>query len=195
VDLANDGAAELVVTNGRPRGPGRVDPDDQEQVYYDAFDDDPTQVWVRRPGGGFVDAAGQVGLVHREVGLGVVTLDHDRDGRMDLLVTQPGAAPVLYRNVTEQRRHWLGIRLRDPASPGDARGLGARLEVVSAGRTTTHWMHTSGSYQSQAPAEVHVGLGRDARPVRVRVWWPGADAPQVLDAVRTDRVVTITREP
>jgi hypothetical protein len=198
VDLANDGEAELVVTNGRPREPGAVDPGDQRQVYYDAFDDDPTQVWVRRPGGDFVDAAGQVGLVHRDVGLGLVPLDHDRDGRTDLLVTQPGEAPVLYRNVTRPRRHWLAVRLRDPSSVGDARALGARLEVTSAGRTTTRWMHTSGSYQSQAPAEVHVGLGgrmgRDAGPVRVRVWWPGTDEPQVVDVATADRLVTITRE-
>jgi hypothetical protein len=193
VDLANDGEVEIVVTNGRHRAAGPVDPDDQQSVYYDAFDDDPTQVWVRGPDG-FVDVAAQVGVDHRDVGLGLVPFDHDRDGRPDLLVTEPGKAPVLYRNVTEPGRHWLGLRLRDPGAPGDARGLGARIEVTTrGGSTTTHWMHTSGSYQSQRPAEVHVGLGRDARPVRVRVWWPGAAEPQVVGSVRTDRLVTITR--
>lgn len=193
-DLANDGEAELVVTNGRHRPGGPVDPDDQQAVYYDAFDDDPTQVWVRRPHG-FAEAAAQVGLEHREVGLGLVPFDHDRDGRVDLLITHPGRPPVLYRNVTEPQQHWLGVRLRDPGSAGDDRGLGARIEVTTAGgTTTTRWMHTSGSYQSQRPAEVHVGLGEDAGRAQVRVWWPGAAAAQVVDGVDADRVVTITRE-
>lgn len=193
-DLANDGRVQVAVTNGVHPAPDPVDADDQEDVYYDAFDDDPTQLWVRAGSGEFVEVAARVGLAHDGVGFALVPFDYDRDGRVDLLVTEAGTGPRLYRNVTSPRRHWLTVRLDDPGSPGDSRGLGARVEVTTAGGgSTTRWVHTSGSYQSQQPAEVHVGLGGDARPVRLRVWWPGTVAPQVVRDVRVDRVVTVTR--
>lgn len=193
-DLVNDGRVQVAVTNGVHPGPDPVDADDQEDVYYDAFDDDPTQLWIRGDSGAFADVADQVGLAHDGVGFALVPFDYDRDGRVDLLVAEAGSGPRLYRNVTSPRRHWLTVRLDDPASPGDSRGLGARVEVTTAGgESTTQWVHTSGSYQSQRPAEAHVGLGGDAGPVRLRVWWPGASAPQVVRGVRVDRVVTVTR--
>jgi hypothetical protein len=192
-DLAGDGRLQVAVTNGWPPGDGEVDPDDQADVYYDTFGDDPSQVWVRDGGDAFVEVADRVGVDHDDVGFALVPFDHDRDGRVDLLIANGGGPPVLYRNVTP-RRHWLAIRLVDPTTPGNSRGLGARVEVTTAaGGTTTHWVHTSGSYQSQRPAEVHVGLGDDPGPVRVRVWWPGAEDPQRVRVTRVDRVISVTR--
>jgi hypothetical protein len=58
--------------------------------------------------------------------------------------------------------------------------------------TTTQWLHTSGSYEAQHPAELHVGLG-DAGVARIRVWWPGERTPQVVTAPGSDRLITVTR--
>lgn len=192
-DFANDGRVEVVVTNGRI---GRSDPapTSQAEVYYSVFVDDPTSFWVRAASGSYVEAAGSVGIDDREVSHGLVAFDHDRDGRLDLLVAHPGAPPTLYRNVTTPDRHWIGLRLRDGSAPGNRAGLGARVEVTStSGATTTQWLHTSGSYESQHPAELHVGLGEDGVD-RIRIWWPGDSRPQVVTDVRPDRLVTLSRE-
>ena len=195
-DFANDGRVQVAVTNGTHLGSAEVERGEQERVYYDTFRTDRSQLWVRRGPGSFADAADQVGLDHERVGFAVVPFDYDRDGRVDLLITHAGSPPTLYRNVTRPRGHWLTLRLEDPGTPGNAQGLGARVEVTTgAGDTTTHWLHTSGSYQAQRPAEVHVGLGDDARPVRVRVWWPGDPDPQQVRVSRVDRVVTVNRGP
>lgn len=194
-DLTNDGRVHVAITNGTHLASTTGDRDEQTSVFYDAFRTDRSQLWVRRGSGAFVDAARQAGIDHQDVGLGLVPFDYDRDGRVDLLITHARSAPVLYRNITTPRRHWLTLRLDDPTSPGNARGVGARVELSTGrGASTMQWVHTSGSYESQRPAEVHVGLGRDPGPVRVRVWWPGAAGPQEVRGVRVDRVVTITRE-
>ena len=194
-DFANDGRTQVAVTNGRIGSRAAIDPADQAEVYYDAFAHDPTAFLVRGADGAFVDVAGQVGIRDDSVSHALVVFDHDRDGRLDLLVANAGAAPYLYRNVSSPAHRWTGIRLRDPSTPGNRTGLGARIEVTStSGATTTRWMHTSGSYEAQLPAEVHVGLGQETVR-RIRVWWPGETAPQVLDDVGVDRVITITRTP
>jgi hypothetical protein len=193
-DFGNDGRLQVAVSNGRLGG-GAVDPHDQVEVYYDAFARDRTRFFVRGSDGFFTDVARQVGIRDHDVSHALVVFDHDRDGRLDLLVANAGAPPYLYRNVTLPRRHWLGIVLRDPSTPGNPTGLGSRVEVTSStGAVTTHWVHTSGSYEAQHPAEIHVGLG--AGTVRsIRVWWPGESAPQVVSGLQRDRLVTITRAP
>lgn len=193
-DFTNDGRVQVAVTNGTHLASAAVDRDAQESVFYQAFRTDASQLWIRRGSGEFADAAVQVGIDHEGVGLGLAPFDYDRDGRVDLLITHSRSAPVLYRNVTTPRRHWLTVRLDDPTSPGNGRGVGSRVEVsMGRGEPTTQWLHTSGSYESQRPAEVHVGLGGDKGPVRVRVWWPGATEPQVVRGVPVDTVVTVTR--
>lgn len=191
-DFGNDGRLQVAATNGR-RGGSTVDPHDQAQVYYDSFTRDRTRFFMQGSDGVFTDVARQVGIRDDDVSHALVVFDHDRDGRLDVLVANAGASPYLYRNVTLPRRHWLGIVLRDPSTPGNLAGLGSRVEVTSStGAVTTQWVHTSGSYEAQQPAEIHVGLG--AGTVRqVRVWWPGERAPQVVSGLPTDRLVTITR--
>lgn len=192
-DFANDGRTQVAVTNGRVGSSTAIDPADQAQVYYETFASDPTAFLVRAADGRFVDVAGQVGIRDDDVAHALVAFDHDRDGRLDLLVATAGSAPHLYRNVTTPLRRWTGIRLRDPRTPGNRSGLGSRIEVTStSGATTTRWMHTSGSYEAQLPAEVHVGLGEHGVR-RIRVWWPGETEPQVVERVAVDRVITITR--
>lgn len=192
-DFANDGRTQVAVTNGRIGSREAIDPTDQAEVYYDTFARDRTAFLVRAADGTFVDVADQVGIRDDDVSHALVVFDHDRDGRLDLLVANAGAPPTLYRNVTSPARRWIGVRLRDPFTPGNEAGLGARVEVTStSGVTTTRWMHVSGSYETQLPAEAHVGLGHDLVR-RIRVWWPGGTEPQVLDEVAVDRVITVTR--
>jgi hypothetical protein len=193
-DFGNDGRLQVAVTNGRLGG-DTVNPLDQAEVYFDAFTQDRTRFFVRGRDDVFTDVARQVGIRDDDVSHALVAFDHDRDGRLDLLVANAGASPYLYRNVTLPRRHWLGIVLRDPSTPGNTAGLGSRVEVTSSvGAVTTQWVHTSGSYEAQQPAEIHVGLGA-ATVRRVRVWWPGEGTAQVVSDVPTDRLVTITRTP
>ena len=190
-DFGNDGRLQVAVTNGRI-GPREVDAEQQADVYYDTFDHDPTSFFAQDRDGLYVDVAAQVGISDDAVGHALVVFDQDQDGRLDLLVAHAGAAPNLYRNVTRPRGRWLAVRLRDASTPGNSAGVGARVEITRTdGTTVTQWVHRSGSYESQQPAEVHVGLASSSTR-RVRVWWPGDEEPQVL-TTRLTGLVTIDR--
>jgi len=120
--------------------------------------------------------------------------DYDANGSLDLLVTEANGTPHLYRNDRPADRGWLTIRLDDPTRPGNRQGLGSKVVVTQEnGRRTTMWVSTDGSYESQKPAELHVGLGDRPRPVRVEVWWPGASRPQRIDDVAPRQILTIER--
>lgn len=181
-DLDNDGVREVVMTNG----------------YSIAADDaapsatDPLVLWRRDGDGRFTDVAAAVGLDDRGLGRALVPFDMDRDGDLDLLVANFGDAPRLYRNDSPARR-WLTVRLDDPSFPSNRSGIGARVVVTpEGGAPTTGWVIGGGSYESQVPTEVHVGLG-DAETARVEVTWPGGGEPQVLEDVDADQVLVVER--
>src|SRR5205085_8786310 len=57
---------------------------------------------------------------------GSAVADYDGDGRVDLAVTQNGAATRLYRNLTAKK----GLRIRLSAGPANPRGIGAIVRLA-----------------------------------------------------------------
>ena len=93
--------------------------------------------------------------------------DFDNDGRVDLVVTQNGAATKLYRN----RHGSPGLRVRLSGAPVNADAVGAMLrprygDILGAARQ----VHCGSGYWSQnSMAQV---FGGSRRPTHVAVRWP-----------------------
>ena len=94
--------------------------------------------------------------------------DFDRDGRLDLVVTQNGAATRLFRNA----RATPGLRVRLAGPAGNPAGIGAVLRLGDG----TRWgpareIHGGSGYLSQdASTQVLVFSGE---PRQLLVRWPG----------------------
>jgi hypothetical protein len=99
---------------------------------------------------------------------GAATADYDRDGRIDLVVAQNGAAAKLYHN--EAARPGLRIRLKGPQ--GNPLGFGAVVRVQnsnSAGPASE--LHCGSGYCSQDSAVLVRAAPEGASEIVVR--WPG----------------------
>ena len=131
-------------------------------------------LWLRGDGAGnFAAVSGQEGgvLVYGEQ-RGAALADFDGDGRVDLAVTQNGAATKLYRN--ERARAGLRVRLAGPS--GNKSGVGAVLRVVSGGKEgPAREIHAGSGYWSQDSAVQVMALPAGA--VQLQVRWPGLAAP------------------
>ncbi|UCF80240.1 MAG: VCBS repeat-containing protein [Acidobacteriota bacterium] len=95
--------------------------------------------------------------------------DFDRDGRVDLVVTQNGAGTKLYRNV----RAKPGLRVRLRGGGKNPTGVGAvmRLEYEGGERGPAREVHAGSGYWSQDGAVQVLGQAREPRGIWVR--WPG----------------------
>ncbi|MCC6494754.1 MAG: CRTAC1 family protein [Propionibacteriaceae bacterium] len=189
-DFDNDGDVEVVQTNGMtlapaPRGASN-DP------FFKPFEKDPMRFWVR-DGRRFVEVADKVGLADSATGVGLVPFDYDSDGDLDILVARSVTTPLLFRNDAPHDSNWLTVRLDDQTTPGNSRAEGARVVVVSGSRRQVKRIATDGSYESQKPAEVHVGLGDERDGVRVEVTWPGTQVVQAVDDVEPNQVLVVRR--
>jgi hypothetical protein len=119
-----------------------------------------------------VAAAPNSGLAVSINARGMAIADFDRDGKLDVVTANSGAAPTLLRNVSESKNNWLRIKLVGDAAkktPKDAMGS---TVFVTTGKLRQRFDSTSGAnYASQDEQTIHVGLGDAAKIDKLEVVW------------------------
>ena len=174
-DFDNDGHQDIFHVNG-----WREENDEDDNDYAN----DRVRLFRANGEGAFVDEAEASGLTDRGQGRGVACFDADRDGDIDILITNNDDNPLrYYRNDTALSASYLGVSL-------DGFGVGARVTVTADGVTQVQEMRAGNNYVSQNPLELHFGLGQaDAADVTVR-WLDGSET--TMTGVASNQVVTIS---
>ena len=134
-------------------------------------------LWLQGDGTGrLVPVSGQVsGVKVYGEQRGAALADYDRDGRVDLVVTQNGAATRLFHNLGA--RPGILVRLAGPPENPWAVGATVRLVYVD-GAGPSREVHAGSGYWSQdSPVQV---LGTRGQPRAVRVTWPGGETTESL---------------
>jgi hypothetical protein len=94
--------------------------------------------------------------------------DYDGDGRVDVVVSQNGAATKLFHNVGAK----VGLRVRLNGPEGNPSGVGAQMRLVSGGKPgPAREVHGGSGYWSQESA-VQI-LGTVGEPSQLWIRWPG----------------------
>jgi hypothetical protein len=120
---------------------------------------------------------------------GAAFADYDDDGDVDVFVVALDEAPLLLRNDTPRRGHYLMVRLVGRESNRD--GVGARVIVTAGGRRQIRERKGGGSYLSQSDPRLHFGLGTATIVDAVHVRWPSG-RQDALREMAADQVLTIT---
>ncbi len=115
---------------------------------------------------------------------GAAYSDFDADGRLDLVISQNGAATRLFRN----RGAKPGLRVRVEGPPSNPSGIGAQLRIAYSDHMgPVREIHAGSGYWSQNGA-VQI-FGTSAVPVAVWVRWPGGREDRVPVAHSAPEVV------
>src|SRR5713226_1590585 len=127
-------------------------------------------LWLRGDGQGALKAVSgqESGVKVYGEGRGCALGDYDGDGRVDLVVTQNGAATKLYHNVGGKP----GLRVRLKGGAGNPTAVGAQMRLIYGERKgPVREVHGGSGYWSQDGA-VQV-LGMAETPTQLWVRWPG----------------------
>ncbi len=177
-DLDNDGRRDVATANSHVND--RIDQFEASSYR------EPNTVLLNR-GATFEDVTTQAGpglsttaAAHR----GLVAVDLDNDGRLDLVTTSLGGPVEIWKN-RGPAGHWLRVQLRGRASNRD--GIGAIVTIDGRRQVMT----SAVGYASSVLQGVHAGIGATATPPRVEVRWPSGRT-QVVTAPGVDRVVEVT---
>ncbi|MDH3626510.1 MAG: CRTAC1 family protein [Acidobacteriota bacterium] len=139
----------------------------------------------------FTEVQNGSGFSHLGAGRSVLTLDYDRDGDMDVVVTSHAEPVQLFRNdISGVDANWIELALDTSADAGLAPdGYGAKITATTGGVTQSFWLNGGASYLGRSQAVAHFGLGA-ATTVDIDIEWsdgtttsmPGVAVNQILTA-------------
>ncbi len=192
-DLNHDGWLDLVMTNGLtfangPSGdPWNPDP---------SFINDPSRLWLHTGDpdgpGVYVERSLASGLHHTGEGKGLILLDPDHDGDLDLLIIDNLGKLNHWRNDFDPGPdEWIQIDLTPP--PGNAPGgVGAVIRLTIGETTRMRTVLARMTYLSQPPLRAHFGFPPAAAIDRISVEWPDGAIDAWYD-VAPGEIVTLQR--
>jgi hypothetical protein len=173
-DFDNDGISDILIYHG-----GLIHLYPQEHTLFRGLGN-----------GKFSDVSRDAGpvLSERTTARGACFADYDNDGKVDSFLVNLGAKGTLVHNISPSTGHWIAIKLKGAKSNRD--GIGARVEVITAGKRQTAERVAASGYLSQDDARLHFGLGAATTIDKLIVRWPSG-REQTLEKLSVDRVLTV----
>jgi len=158
-DYDNDADVDLAATDGFVTG----------------YTSDRTTLWRNNLDGTFTDVSVASGITDTGQGRGLIHVDFDVDGDLDVVISNYASAPIVYRNDGGNQNHWLRIETEGTISNRD--GIGVFITVtpdMDNPQLFQVWEIRSGdSYLSQSEMAAHFGLGDLEGTVDlVEIEWP-----------------------
>ena len=177
IDFDNDGILELVVANGHVHFP--IDDDDAEYRQ-------PMQIFRRNRSALFEPIralASNKYLASLHVGRALWTLDANRDGRTDFVVTHQTEPVALLVNHTATDHHWINLHLRGRTCARDA--IGTTVEATDGTQTWTATLTSGDGYLCSNERVIRFGLGGSSSDLAIDIRWPDGSR-QTIDRLQVD---------
>ena len=172
-DLDHDADEDILVVNGH------VYPQATREIMNSSYRQ--PKLLMAREGARFVAVSdpSQRWLSELRRDRSAVFADLDADGDIDAVVTGLNEPVQVLRNLHDSPVDWVEIELDDAATPGNRRGVGARVELTQSATTQVRWIVGGGPFQSTAWNIAHFGIGApragEELPINVRVTWPDGE--------------------
>ena len=182
-DYDNDGRPDLFIADGHVL--------DNVHLYHSQVTYAEPKLMFRNIGDGrfenVSDSLGQDFQIPR-VSRGAAVADFDNDGDLDIMVSNNGQKPQLFRNDGGNSGHWLEVFLIGTKSNRD--GVGARLRL-SAGELLLYEQKKGGmSYQSAQDPRLHFGLGTHSRIDSLEITWPSGTITKLAD-ISANQIIAV----
>jgi hypothetical protein len=184
LDYDNDGWKDLIMADGH------VYPQVDQHAWGTSFAERP--MLFHNVGGKKFETVPAVegsGLADVITGRGLAVGDLFNDGKLDVVINVMDGHPVILRNVSADKNHWVELKLvGGPKSPRDA--VGATVYVTANGMKQRGDVLSGGSYASTSDPRQHFGLGQATKVDDVEVRWPSGKVEH-FNAQGVDRIVNI----
>ena len=150
------------------------------------------RTYLNSGGTNFVDISHLTGADSDGDGRCVVATDVDNDGRQDLIVRQAGGGALKIFHNRFPQKNWLRVTLRGTKS--NRLGIGARLIASVGDKQIVRELYPVNSYRSQAPTEVHFGLGEASEIDSLAILWPSGIRQTVTKVTANQRLEVVEKD-
>ncbi|TWU01891.1 FG-GAP-like repeat-containing protein [Neorhodopirellula pilleata] len=182
IDYSNDGWPDLAVANGhvedlRHRG------QEFEQ---------PFQLFANRAGRFEQTPIENCDYTQEpHLGRALATLDFNRDGKNDLIVTDMLGPTALLLNESTTSHHWIAFRLVGTTCERDA--IGARIIVETEQQEWIGSVASGDGFLCKNESLVHFGIGENRSLAKVSIQWPDGSS-QDLEPMTVDGAYLVVQD-
>lgn len=185
-DFDNDGDEDCFFTNGFTRdylnsdfnNAMKASRDGEKLSWFDAPRLEEQNVAFRNDGElSFADVSREWGLDHTGISFGAAVGDLDNDGDLDLVVSNFGEPPTIYRNRSASG-NICAIELG--GNPGE-QSVGSTVEVTTNQGQSVRYHNPVSGFLSSNDARLHVGIGEAKRIEQITVRWPSGTVQRLED--------------
>lgn len=162
IDVDNNGWQDLVIANGHVDDRTWMKAGQPYQML--------PQIFENLQDGTFREVSELAGTYFQKptLGRGLATGDFDRDGFVDVVISQQRAASTILKNETTGPR---SLTLRFIGRTASRTAIGLKVRVVNGPVPRTQQMIGGGSFQAASANEIYLGGIADG-PVELEVTWP-----------------------
>lgn len=157
-DFNNDGFLDLYVANGIIR------PDTDSHFVSQAQHN---SLFVNTQRGSFSEQFPTVDKEYPYSSRGVVSVDLDNDGYLEVVLSNNNDALLIYKNETRVN-NWIGL---DFSASQEADIYGSQIVVQTNNQKIYRTLQTSQQFLSQGDSRLHVGLGKNKKIMSFSIKW------------------------
>jgi enediyne biosynthesis protein E4 len=182
-DYDLDGHLDIFAVNGHiEESIGSVQP----KVQYK----EPPLMFRNTGNGNYEHTSGSLGPAFQvaQVGRGAAHADYDRDGDLDVLITNNHGPARLLRNDGGNRHKWISVKAVGTKSNRSALGAIVRVQSATAGKQWST-VRSGSSYASQSDLALTFGLGNDTVIQAIEVEWPSGIKDRVANVPANQFVI------
>jgi cytochrome c peroxidase len=138
------------------------------------FEKTPSLLFISNQDGTFKDQAKEWGITDRLSGRAAVCFDYDRDGDVDILVSNHQNRLLLYKNNASQNENANFINIALVGAGKNTQAIGAKVFVTANGITQMQEVRVGGGFISSSPTDLHFGLSSATIVDEIKIVWPGS---------------------
>ena len=185
IDYHNDGFCDLAVTNGHIEDTGAPGNEFKQPLQF--FEN----LGNRFQETAVVDESGYCGDKH--VGRALATLDFNRDGRTDFVVTHLGERTALVLNQTDTPNHFVDFCLVGTRSERDA--VGGVVQIRSGDQRWTQFATAGDGFLCHNEDTLRFGIGANTTIDDVTVTWPSGEIQRFGGVEIDQRYILVEDDP
>ena len=144
------------------------------------FENTPSKLFISNQDGTFTEKGTELGITDTLSGRGVACFDYDRDGDVDILVSNHQDRLLLYKNNASASANNGFINLTLKGLGKNTQAIGAKVYVTANGITQLQEVRAGGNFISSSPTELHFGLADADIINKIRIVWPGPDRSESI---------------